>query len=440
MAFTPISANATAKTVNLYNWLLKAKGTGRHIVGTSDMIWDMPDTAPGGTTYIHGTQDYFFDASGGKWPGFLAFEYHDPAWENRWGSTATDLVRTTMIAAAKRGSILGLHIHPGNPVTGQMSRNGLSWRDPSTGTGNYGDRSGSPLAAIKTGGAQEAQFLAWMDRMAAFINSLVFDNGERIPVILRPFHENGPGTWFWWNGADRAADLKLVWQKFVTYMRDVKGLTSVLYCWNVNVGTDSNFFPYWPTSAYVDIISIDIYDNRNTPAASLEVNGQTQPCYDFLVNYATTANRPFVISELGYQYHIENNITDIWDVKTGDLIRGKYNQTGLAAIWDRPWGPQPSDPQAFKTSFTSWVSNPDARTAERTGDVLVDTGDMASIADAGTRPELVALYREVGKLEVMLRQVVDGSSSPTNPGRFTVAQIEAAITATQAAITAATTV
>lgn len=369
-ASVPITSGATTKTVSLYRWLLTAKKHRRYILGTSDMIWDMPDTAPGGTTYIHGTQDYFHDASSGRWPGFLAMEYHDPAWANRWGSTATDLVRSTMIEAAARGSVLGLHNHPANPVTGQLSRNGLSWRDGSTATGNYGDRSGGPLAAIKTGGAQEAQFLAWMDRMATFINSLVDAQGQKIPVILRPFHETGPGTWFWWNGADRAGDFILVWRKFVDYMRNVKGLTNVLYCWNVNVGSDSNFFPWWPGSAYVDIISIDVYDNRNSTAVSFDCNGSMQACYDFLAGYATTANRPLAVSELGYQYHVENNITDIWDVRTGNLLRDKYPQFGLAAIWDRPWGPQPSDPQALKDSFRRWAEGPNALTSENLAGVF----------------------------------------------------------------------
>lgn len=390
----PITPTATARTVSLYNWLLNSKGVGRHLIGTSDSIWDMPDTAPGGTAYIHGTQDYFYDASSGKWPGFLAMEYHDPAWANRWGSDATDLVRSTMIAAAARGSILGLHNHPGNPVTGQLSRNGLSWRDASTGTGNYGDRSGNPLAAIKTGGAQEAQFLAWMDRMADFINSLIDAQGRKIPVILRPFHEVGPGTWFWWNGSDRAADYILVWRKFVSYMRDVKGLTNVTYCWNVNVAASSDFFPYWPGSAYVDIISIDVYDNRNSSAISFEANGTTQACYDFLVGYATTANRPLAVSELGYQYHIENNVTDIWSTKTGDLIAGKYNQFGLAAIWDRPWGPQPSDPVAFKTSFTNWAGSANARTAERTSEIFSAGGGSKYFIDAGVALEKSSMVKQ----------------------------------------------
>lgn len=365
----PITPGATAETVGLYRWLLTAKQHRRYILGTSDMIWDMPETTPDGSPYIHGTEQIFKDIAG-DWPGFLGFEYHDPAWVNRWGSAATDMVRAALLRAHARGSVIGLHVHCGNPVTGQMSRNGLSWRDPQTGTGNYGDRNGNPLAAIKTGGAQEAQFLAWMDRLADFINSLVDSKGKQIPVLLRPFHELGTGTWFWWNGGDRAADMILVWRKFVDYMRNVKGLTNVLYCWNVSMQASSNYFPWWPTSAYVDVISYDMYDNRNSPDVSFD--GQwTQANYDFLVGYANNGARsmPLAVAELGYQYHAENSITDIWDVRTGDALSKRYPQFGLNAIWDRPWGPQQSNTQALKASFKRWTDSPNALTASKLGGI-----------------------------------------------------------------------
>lgn len=63
---------------------------------------------------------------------------------------------------------------------------------------------------------------------------------------------------------------------------------------------------------------------------------------------------------------------------------------------------------------------------------------MASIATAGTRPELVTLSDAAYNLHIMLRQVLDGSATPAAPGRFTAAQIDTQITALSAAITAAT--
>lgn len=61
-----------------------------------------------------------------------------------------------------------------------------------------------------------------------------------------------------------------------------------------------------------------------------------------------------------------------------------------------------------------------------------------SIATTATRAELNTLYDEVYQLEIMLRQVKDGSGTPAAPGRFTAAEVDTQITAVSAAITAAT--
>lgn len=62
---------------------------------------------------------------------------------------------------------------------------------------------------------------------------------------------------------------------------------------------------------------------------------------------------------------------------------------------------------------------------------------MASIATA-TRPELVTLFREVGKLEVILRATDQGLTAPPISGSAEQAEIDAQIALVQAAITAAT--
>lgn len=357
----PITVGATSETTNLYRWLLTAKQNRRYGLGISDMLRGMPPTIA--TPTMYDTQQVFYDQTQ-QWPAFFSAEYHDPAWANRYGSAGTDKIRESLIQAAERGAIISLHNHPGNPVTGQLSRNGLSWSDASTATGNYGDRSGSPVASIKTGGAQEAQFLAFLDRLADFINSLIDSRGRKIPVVLRMFHELGNGTWFWWNGADRAADMILVWRKMVDYLRVTKGLTNVLYCWNVNVQASNNFFPWWPTSSYVDVISIDTYDNRDSTAINLDgASDYLQPCWEFLLNYATTANRPIGFAEVGYQYLATRGGSDIWTAKTGTLIDNKYPQTGFVCLWPTPYGPGPSDPTSVKNSLKVWADTPNALTA-----------------------------------------------------------------------------
>ena len=61
---------------------------------------------------------------------------------------------------------------------------------------------------------------------------------------------------------------------------------------------------------------------------------------------------------------------------------------------------------------------------------------MSLASGTDTTAELSTLYNAIRKLEVMLRQYVDGSATATKPGRFSEAEIDTQITAVSAAITA----
>lgn len=59
---------------------------------------------------------------------------------------------------------------------------------------------------------------------------------------------------------------------------------------------------------------------------------------------------------------------------------------------------------------------------------------MAADLSGATRADVVALYGAVVKLEIALRQIVDGSGSPAYPGRFTEAQVNTLADAVETAL------
>ena len=59
-----------------------------------------------------------------------------------------------------------------------------------------------------------------------------------------------------------------------------------------------------------------------------------------------------------------------------------------------------------------------------------------AISTTATQAELRTAYDTVYKLAICLRQYADGSATPTKPGRFTEAEVQAAVDAVQAALTA----
>lgn len=59
-----------------------------------------------------------------------------------------------------------------------------------------------------------------------------------------------------------------------------------------------------------------------------------------------------------------------------------------------------------------------------------------ALSSTATQTEFRTAYETVSKLHICLRQYHDGSATPTKPGRFTEAEVQAAVDAVQAALLA----
>ena len=59
-----------------------------------------------------------------------------------------------------------------------------------------------------------------------------------------------------------------------------------------------------------------------------------------------------------------------------------------------------------------------------------------ALSTTATQVEFNTAYAATSKLEIALRQYADGSATPTKPGRFTEAEVQAYIDAAQAALLA----
>ena len=97
-----------------------------------------------------------------------------------------DLVKTVK-QLHKEGVIITLSSHMPN-----FSLGGEEFFDysPNIPDGNVGER-------ILEGGDLNPKYRRFLDEIAEFLAKCVDINGERIPMIFRPFHECN-GSWFWW--------------------------------------------------------------------------------------------------------------------------------------------------------------------------------------------------------------------------------------------------
>ncbi len=148
-----------------------------------------------------------------------------------------------IIAQNARGGINAISWHLRNPLSG-----GDSW-----------DVSASPLQQLQENAALADTLDLWIGKAADFIASLRDSEGNRIPVILRPWHEN-TGTWFWWGAGNSTPEqYKDLWKR-TRRIFDEKGIDNVVWVYSPDrVPTPEQYFVTYPGDEYVDILGSDIY-------------------------------------------------------------------------------------------------------------------------------------------------------------------------------------
>ena len=313
-------------------------------LGTSEMLkGDAANDAPGAYESIN----TYRNASGGKGPAVVGFEYHDPSWTDGGGSTWNNHLIARIRAAYEDGAAVMLHHHAGHPVTATMARTGtVLWPavdtgNPATFPGTSWDTTPGGVDAILTGGAQEAQFLAYMDRLAAWLAGLTDSRGRKIPVIVRFFHEYNALS-FWWGSSSPTKYLQL-WQKFVSYLRDTKGVTNALYCPSIMVG-GINPAGFWPGDSFSDVWGVDIYNA--TAAPSFDVGSDTAITY---AGMAATTSKPLIVSEFGYEQWRSAAVSPF--APMAQAISERYPRFSAACVWRSPWGPGASDTPTDKAKI-----------------------------------------------------------------------------------------
>jgi mannan endo-1,4-beta-mannosidase len=148
---------------------------------------------------------------------------------------------------------------------------------------------------ILPGGDRNEAYTGELDALADYFLSLTGANGELIPVIFRPFHENN-GTWFWWGALSCTPDeFKALWRFTVSYLRDVRHVHNLLYAYSPDrfCGYDG-YLKRYPGNEWVDIMGHDNYGdfkNGTSPLGLLRLNQ--------LVEMATAFGKVPALTETG---------------------------------------------------------------------------------------------------------------------------------------------
>lgn len=158
--------------------------------------------------------------------------------------------------------------------------------------GNVGPR-------ILPGGDLNEKYLRFLDIIADFANQCVDVDGEPIPMLFRPFHEDN-GDWFWW-GRKHLADDKYVtlFRYTVDYLQEQKGIRSFAYSYSPNghFANERDFLRRYPGDDYIDVLGMDIY--RDKPSKDDKFFEKLKTSMEVLWKLSLEHGKPYALTEIG---------------------------------------------------------------------------------------------------------------------------------------------
>lgn len=205
-------------------------------------------------------------------------------------------MRQEIIRHFERGGVVTLSWHLNNPLSG-----GTAWVAES-----LKDIERHTVEAMLPGGEKHDVMLAWLDRVAVFLNSLQTADGVRVPVIFRPWHEH-TGSWFWW-GQDNCTTEQYValWRLTVDRLRE-QGVVNALYAYSPNQMTSDTtkemLMERYPGDDLVDVIGYDQYcyaPNADTTAIS-QYAADLDHFLGFICEAAQEHGKVAALTETGYE-------------------------------------------------------------------------------------------------------------------------------------------
>lgn len=190
-------------------------------------------------------------------------------------------IREELLAHVERGGIVTLSWHPRNPLTG-----GTAWDNGDT----------TVVQSILPGGTMHRKFLLWMKNVRNFLATLKDKNGQPVPIIFRPWHENN-GAWFWWGSKQcTPKEYRALWCMLQDNLLS-EGFDNLVWSWSPNLGVseDHTSLSSYPGDDRVDLIGVDAYQWGTEQDFVRQLNADLT----VLSSYAAEKGKLFALTECG---------------------------------------------------------------------------------------------------------------------------------------------
>ena len=240
----------------------------------------------------------------GDWPAVMSFDlgHLELGNDNNLDGVPFDRIRQESVAQYMRGGMVSFSWHADNPLTGKDA-----W-DVSDST---------VVRSVLPGGKNHDKFIVWLDRVADFFNSIKTQDGVKVPVLFRPWHEH-TGSWFWWGQAlctDEEYDA--LWQMTYKRMRE-KGADQLLWAYSPGIEPkdSAEYMRRWPGDGIVDVIGVDAYQHEDRQAYINSLDRLLR----IMTDVSKAHGKAMAVTETGYE-----SIPDsVWWTKTLMPVIGKY--------------------------------------------------------------------------------------------------------------------
>ena len=193
-----------------------------------------------------------------------------------------DLMRKEIINQYQRGGYISISWHATNPSSGESS-----W--------DNGDS--LVVASVLPGGKNHLRFVSWMDRVADFLLSLKTNDGIKVPVLFRPWHEH-TGSWFWWGDKYcTAKEYKSLWTMLCEHLKS-RGVDNVLYAYSTGIEplNKEDYLEKYPGDDYVDLLGFDYYQSEQNDTYV----DNMKRLLNIITELSKEKNKPIAVTETGF--------------------------------------------------------------------------------------------------------------------------------------------
>jgi mannan endo-1,4-beta-mannosidase len=312
-----VDKNATSETVVLWAKLASTLKGNTILVGHQD------DLAYGHGWYGEAGRSDFKDITG-KYPQLVGWELGNVELDlpqNLDSVIFTDMKRYILETSA-RGGISTVSWHAWNIATGNDA---------------WDCAQDTVVRSVLEGGVHHTEFLARLDKVAAFFADLKTKSGQTIPVVFRMFHEH-TGGWFWWgNKQCTPQEYKQLWQMTVNYLRDTKGVHNLLYAYSPNmVADEAEYLERYPGNDFVDILAFDCYSFAKNSAELSAFRADMERNLDIVTKIATDSVKLAVVGETGWESVPDSTF---YSHTVAPLLEPYKGKIAWVLLWRNAWKP-----------------------------------------------------------------------------------------------------